>query len=126
MRPATLDPKLEQRLGEAERRFAEVNESLASREVLSNPGRLRALGQERAHLEPIVTAGAAARLAMDCANSSFCCARPICHWPSRMPAITPASAASVGHSEGLKRRPNMRVISQRFPLAKLARDRKDA
>src|SRR5688572_28858200 len=57
MKPATLDPKLDQRLADAERRFAEVNESLASREVLSSPDRLRALGQERSHLEPIVTSG---------------------------------------------------------------------
>ena len=65
MRPATLDSKLEQRLAEAERRFAEVNESLATREVLSNPERLRSLGQERAHLEPIVTAGASLRAALE-------------------------------------------------------------
>jgi peptide chain release factor 1 len=65
MKPAPLDPKLEQRLGEAERRFAEVNESLASREVLSSPERLRALGQERAHLDPIAAAGARLRAALE-------------------------------------------------------------
>jgi peptide chain release factor 1 len=64
MKPATLDPKLEQRLAEAERRFAEVNESLASSEVLSVPDRLRALGQERSHLEPIVNAGERLRAAL--------------------------------------------------------------
>jgi peptide chain release factor 1 len=64
MKPVTLDPKLEQRLAEAERRFAEVNESLASPEVLSSPDRLRALGQERSHLEPIVTTGGMLRGAM--------------------------------------------------------------
>jgi peptide chain release factor 1 len=64
MKPATLDPKLDQRLADAERRFAEVNESLASPEVLSSPERLRALGQERAHLEPIVAAGARLRAAL--------------------------------------------------------------
>jgi len=64
MKPATLDPKLEQRLGEAERRFEEVNAALATPEVLTNPERLRALGQERSHLEPIVTSGERLRSAL--------------------------------------------------------------
>src|SRR5689334_15521052 len=64
MKPVSLDSKLDQRLAEAERRFAEVNESLASPEVLSSPERLRALGQERSHLEPIVTAGGMLRAAL--------------------------------------------------------------
>jgi peptide chain release factor 1 len=57
MRHPTLDPKLDERLGEAERRFDEVNEALATQAVLSSPEKLRDLGQERAHLEPIVSAG---------------------------------------------------------------------
>jgi peptide chain release factor 1 len=65
MRPAPLDPKLEQRLGDAERRFIEVNDSLASPQVLSSPERLRALGQERAHLEPIVATGEKLRAALE-------------------------------------------------------------
>ncbi len=57
MKPDALDPRLEERLREAESRFAEVDAGLASPEVLSNPDSLRKLGQERAHLEPVVEAG---------------------------------------------------------------------
>ena len=54
MKPHALDPRLEERLGEAERRFSEVDGALASPEVLSSPDKLRELGQERAYLEPVV------------------------------------------------------------------------
>jgi peptide chain release factor 1 len=65
MKTPTLDPKLDERLGEAERRFEEVNEALTSREVLSNPGKLREYGQERSHLEPVVASGRSLRTALD-------------------------------------------------------------
>jgi peptide chain release factor 1 len=57
MKHPALEPKLDERLSEAERRFDEVNEALASQAVLSDPSKLRDYGQERAHLEPIVDAG---------------------------------------------------------------------
>ena len=57
MKPDALDPRLVERLREAELRFQEVNAALASPEVLSKPDQLRKLGQERAHLEPVVEAG---------------------------------------------------------------------
>lgn len=57
MKPEALDPRLEERLREAELRFEEVDAELASPEVLSNPERLKTLGQERAHLEPVVETG---------------------------------------------------------------------
>jgi peptide chain release factor 1 len=57
MKDVGVDPRLEERLAEAERRFAGVEEALSSPEVLSNPDQLRELGQERAHLEPIVQTG---------------------------------------------------------------------
>jgi peptide chain release factor 1 len=61
MKSPTLDPRLDERLSEAVRRFSDVDSELASPEVLSNPDRLRELGQERAYLEPIATAGQALR-----------------------------------------------------------------
>jgi len=57
MKAPTLDPRLEERLADAERRFAGVEEALSSPETLSTPDKLRSLGQERAHLEPIVRCG---------------------------------------------------------------------
>ncbi len=54
MKAHDLDPRLARRLTEAEERFAQVDQALASPQVLSNPDRLRELGRERAHLEPIV------------------------------------------------------------------------
>jgi len=64
MRTVTLDPKLDERLRDSERRFAEVNDALASPDVLSSPEKLRGLAQERAALEPIVTAGGRLRAAI--------------------------------------------------------------
>ena len=60
MKSPELDPRLDQRLREAERRFADLDSSLADPAVLSRPDKLRALGQERAYLEPVV--GAARQL----------------------------------------------------------------
>jgi peptide chain release factor 1 len=57
MKHPSLDPKVRERLTESERRFDEVNEALASQAVLSNPDKLRKLGQERSHLEPVVRSG---------------------------------------------------------------------
>jgi peptide chain release factor 1 len=57
MKAPTLDPRLDERLADAERRFEGVEEALSSPEVLASPDKLRDLGQERAHLEPIVRAG---------------------------------------------------------------------
>ena len=65
MKPHTLDPRLDERLTEAEQRFAEVNQALGSSEVLSSPGKLRELGQERAHLEPVVLTGLALKGAFE-------------------------------------------------------------
>jgi peptide chain release factor 1 len=64
MKTPTLDPKLHERLSEAERRFEEVNEALTSREVLSSPEKLREYGQERSHLEPVVASGRRLRTAL--------------------------------------------------------------
>jgi peptide chain release factor 1 len=64
MKSPTLDPKLAERLSDAEQRFAEVNDALASPEVLSSRDRMRELGQERSHLEPVVTSGRQLRAAL--------------------------------------------------------------
>lgn len=64
MKTPTLDPRLDQRLREAEERFAELDRVLASPDVLSRPDQLRELGQQRAHLEPIVEAGRELRAAI--------------------------------------------------------------
>jgi len=64
MKHPTLDSKLDERLTEAERRFDEVNEALATQAALSHPEKLRELGQERAHLEPIVDTGRELRAAL--------------------------------------------------------------
>jgi peptide chain release factor 1 len=64
MKTPTLDPRLEQRLREAEARFTEVERALASPQVLGHPEQLRALGQERAHLEPIVETSRRLRAAL--------------------------------------------------------------
>ena len=54
MKATTLDPRLDERLQEVERRFVELEGALASPEVLSSPERLREVGKERAHLGPVV------------------------------------------------------------------------
>ncbi len=51
------DSRLLERLAEATRRFAELEEKLADPEVLRDPERLREVGQERAALEPAVREG---------------------------------------------------------------------
>ncbi len=52
-----IDPRVRERLAEAMRRFADLDERLTDPAVLSDPERLRVLGQERAHLEDVVTVG---------------------------------------------------------------------
>ncbi len=64
MKTPTLDSRLDQRLREAEERFAELDRSLASPEVLSSVERMRELGQERAQLQPLVETGRSLRAAL--------------------------------------------------------------
>ena len=56
MRAPERDPRLDHRLDEAEKRLAELDEQLADPKVSRDPDRLRVLGQERAHVEPVVAA----------------------------------------------------------------------
>jgi peptide chain release factor 1 len=55
-RPGGADLRLLERLRAVQERFQEVNESLASPDVVQNHDRLRVLGQERAELEPVARA----------------------------------------------------------------------
>jgi len=64
MKTPELDPRLDQRLREAERRFAELDRALASPEVFARPDQLRELGQERAHLEPVADVALQLRTAL--------------------------------------------------------------
>ncbi len=64
MKALELDPRLDQRLREAEARFAELDSVLVDPAVLARPEKLRSLGQERAALEPVIAAGAALRAAL--------------------------------------------------------------
>jgi len=57
MKSSIVDPRLAQRLAEAETRLGEVDRSLADPDVVGDPDLLRRLGQERAELEPVVRAG---------------------------------------------------------------------
>ena len=54
--PGGADPRLLERLREAQERFEGVNELLASPDVVQNVDRLRVLGKERAELDPLVRA----------------------------------------------------------------------
>ena len=65
MKSPNLDPRLRQRLEEAELRLPELDLELASPEVLSRPERLKDLGRERAHLDRIVTASRELRAAVE-------------------------------------------------------------
>lgn len=64
MKSPELDPRLDQRLREAEVRFVELDTALTDPAVLSRPDKLRALGQERAGLEAVVEAGRELRAAL--------------------------------------------------------------
>lgn len=57
MKNPILDPRLAQRLAEAEARLAEVDRQLSDPAISADPARLRTLGQERAEIEPVVQAG---------------------------------------------------------------------
>ncbi|MHB1194100.1 MAG: peptide chain release factor 1 [Longimicrobiales bacterium] len=65
MKTPELDPRVEQRLREAETRFAELNASLADPAVLSRPDKLRELSQERSALEAVVQVGGELRAALE-------------------------------------------------------------
>lgn len=65
MKAISLETRIDERLADAERRFAGVEEALTSPEVLSNPDRLRELGKERSDLEPLVRAGRELRGALE-------------------------------------------------------------
>lgn len=54
MKSPNVDPRLQQRLEDAELRLPEVDSELASPEVLASPERLKDLGRERARLGRIV------------------------------------------------------------------------
>ncbi len=56
-----VDPRLVQRLAEAEARLEEVDRELSNPAVAGDPERLRVLGQERAELEPVARAGSRLR-----------------------------------------------------------------
>jgi peptide chain release factor 1 len=65
MSKTPLDERLLARLSEAEERLAELDGELSDPGIASDPDRLRALGQERAELEPIVTAADELRSLLD-------------------------------------------------------------
>jgi peptide chain release factor 1 len=64
MKPSVLDPRLDERLSEVERRFAEVDQALTDPDVLSSPDKLKQFGRERSHLGPLVEASRALRTAI--------------------------------------------------------------
>ncbi|MCH2465490.1 MAG: PCRF domain-containing protein, partial [Gemmatimonadetes bacterium] len=64
MKPPILDPRLQERLSEAEHRFEALDAELISPEVLRSPERLRKLGRERSRLEEIVGIGRELRQAI--------------------------------------------------------------
>jgi peptide chain release factor 1 len=57
MKNSIVDPRLLQRLAEAEIRLVEVDAELSDPKVSGDPARLRVLGQERAEVEPLVRLG---------------------------------------------------------------------
>jgi peptide chain release factor 1 len=65
MKTPTLDPRLERRLRDAEQRLAQVDEALSRPEVLDDLEQLRELGQERAHLEELVSTARALHGALE-------------------------------------------------------------
>ena len=64
MSATEIDPRIEARLSEAERRFVELEAELVSPDVLASPERLRELGKEHARLDRVVTKGRALRAAL--------------------------------------------------------------
>ena len=65
MKAYPIEPRLDERLSDVERRFEGVEEALASPEVLADPGKLRELSQERSWLEPVVKCGCELRAALE-------------------------------------------------------------
>ncbi|UCC26101.1 MAG: peptide chain release factor 1 [Gemmatimonadales bacterium] len=59
-----VDPRLLERLHEAERRFREVDQRLTDPAVLRDPEQLRELGRERSHLETLIRLGGELRNAL--------------------------------------------------------------
>ena len=57
MKNSPIDPRLQQRLAEAEVRLQELDAELSDPAVSGDPDRLRTLGQERAEVEPVVGVG---------------------------------------------------------------------
>jgi peptide chain release factor 1 len=57
----SLDPRIEHRLGETERRFAQIDELLSDPAVLGDQAKMRSLGQERAALDETVRTAAELR-----------------------------------------------------------------
>jgi peptide chain release factor 1 len=55
MKNPIVDPRLSQRLSEAEARLKEIDDQLSDPAVSGDPERLRRLGQERAEVEPVVS-----------------------------------------------------------------------
>jgi peptide chain release factor 1 len=56
MKNPIVDPRLSQRLSEAEVRLKEIDDQLSDPAVSGDPERLRTLGRERSELEPVATA----------------------------------------------------------------------
>ena len=52
-----LDPRMRQRILDAEERLAEVDRALSDPAVLSDPNKLKELGRERSRLDPVVRTG---------------------------------------------------------------------
>jgi peptide chain release factor 1 len=61
---SAVDPRLLDRLAEAEKRLGEVDRALSDPAVLGDPDQLRELGRERAHVESIVRLGSELRSAL--------------------------------------------------------------
>ncbi len=57
MKNQLVDPRLLQRLTEAESRLREIDRELSDPDVVGDPDRLRNLGRERSDLEPLVVVG---------------------------------------------------------------------
>lgn len=55
MKNPIVDPRLSQRLAEAEVRLKEIDDQLSDPSVSGDPERLRVLGRERSELEPVVS-----------------------------------------------------------------------
>jgi peptide chain release factor 1 len=75
MKSSTIDPRLAQRLSEAETRLEEVDQALSDPAVSADPEQLRTLGQERADLDPVVRLGRELRRVQDAFEETALLAR---------------------------------------------------